>query len=51
MDSWILLILGILPILILFFFLIILRWSAKNSMILAFIFVLILAYFVWEVGS
>ncbi|PID21131.1 lactate permease [Sporosarcina sp. P3] len=49
MNSWLLLLLGVFPIIVLFFLLIILRWSAKNSMIVAFLIVLVLSYFVWEV--
>jgi len=49
MDLWLLVFLGIIPLLILFFLLVILRWTARTSMIVAFIFVLILARFVWEV--
>src|SRR5690625_1109098 len=49
MDLWLLVFLGIIPLLILFFLLVILRWTARTSMIVAFIYVLILARFVWEV--
>lgn len=51
MDLWLLVMLGIIPILILFILLIILRWSARTSMIIAFVSVIILAGFVWEVPA
>ncbi|WP_449354789.1 L-lactate permease [Virgibacillus natechei] len=51
MDLWLLVLLGIIPILFLFIFLIILRWSARTSMIIAFVSVIILAGFVWEVPA
>jgi len=41
--------LALLPILIIFLFLVILRWSAKNAMILALISVFLVAFFVWKV--
>lgn len=49
MDLWMLCIIGIIPILILFLFLVILRWTARTSMLIAFISVLIISAFVWEV--
>lgn len=49
MNQLLLTLLAILPILIIFLFLVVLRWSARNTMILAFISVLILAIFVWKV--
>src|SRR5699024_8315562 len=51
MNSWLLVFLGIIPILVLFILLIILRWSARTSMIIAFVSVIILAGFVWEVPA
>lgn len=49
MELWSLVLLGLTPILILALFLVILRWTAKTSMLLAFISVLILTGFVWKV--
>jgi len=49
MDLWMLFFIGIIPILLLFLFLIILRWTAKNSMLIAFISVLIITTFIWKV--
>src|SRR5690625_7247308 len=49
MDLWMLFFIGIIPILLLFLFLIILRWTAKNSMLIAFILVLIITTFIWKV--
>ncbi|GAA0439553.1 L-lactate permease [Lentibacillus halophilus] len=51
MSLGLLVFLGIVPLLILFFFLIILRWTARTSMILAFASVLVLATTVWEVPA
>ena len=41
--------LAILPIFIIFLFLVILRWSARNAMILSLMSVLRVAFFVWQV--
>lgn len=49
MSLWALCLIGIIPLAILFIFLVLLRWTARTSMILAFISVLIITYFVWEI--
>src|SRR5699024_8200235 len=46
---WLLVIIGIIPLLIVFLFLVVLRWTARTSMLLAFISVLVLAISVWKV--
>ncbi|MCC3356796.1 L-lactate permease [Bacillus sp. REN16] len=51
MSQLLLTLLAILPILIIFLFLVILRWSARNAMILAFISVILISFFVWKVPT
>src|SRR5699024_17834 len=49
MPLWSLVLLGITPILILAFFLVILRWTARLSMFLALLSVLFISIFIWKV--
>lgn len=51
MSMWLLCLIGIIPLAILFIFLVVLRWTARSSMILAFISVLGISYFIWEVPA
>ncbi|MBD1378598.1 L-lactate permease [Metabacillus arenae] len=50
MSQSLLILLALLPIFIIFLFLVVLRWSAKRTMLLAYIMVLILALFVWKIS-
>lgn len=49
MPLWFLVLLGVTPILILAFFLVILRWTARISMFLALLSVLFISIFIWKV--
>lgn len=49
MPLWSLVLLGLTPILILAFFLVILRWTARISMFLALLSVLFISIFIWKV--
>lgn len=49
MPLWLLVLLGTVPILILAFFLVILRWTARTSMFLALLSVLFISIFIWKV--
>ncbi|WP_342387790.1 L-lactate permease [Salinicoccus bachuensis] len=46
-----LVLLSLLPILSIFFFLVILRWSAKKGMLYSFIITVLIAYFGWQMGA
>lgn len=43
--------LSILPILAIFFFLVIMRWSAKKGMLYSFIITILVAFFGWQMGA
>src|SRR5699024_6262972 len=43
--------LSLLPILAIFFFLVILRWSAKKGMFYSFIITILIAFFGWQMGA
>ncbi|MFA7744427.1 L-lactate permease [Salinicoccus roseus] len=45
-----LILLSLLPILSIFFFLVVLRWSAKKGMLYSFIITVLIAYFGWQMG-
>lgn len=45
-----LILLSLLPILSIFFFLVILRWSAKKGMLYSFIITILIAFFGWQMG-
>ncbi|WP_240373990.1 L-lactate permease [Bacillus piscicola] len=49
MDLWLLCVIGVIPIMILFLLLVVLRWTARTSMLLAFISVLLITTFVWQI--
>lgn len=46
-----LVLLSILPILSIFFFLVVLRWSARKGMFFSFIITVLIAYFGWQMGA
>ncbi|WP_031545472.1 L-lactate permease [Salinicoccus luteus] len=46
-----LVLLSLLPILSIFFFLVVLRWSAKKGMLYSFIITVLIAYFGWQMGA
>src|SRR5699024_11072225 len=48
MSMWLLCLIGIIPLAILFIFLVVLRWTARSSMILAFIAGLCTSDVIWE---
>src|SRR5690554_4040215 len=49
MQKSLLIFLALLPILVIFLFLVILRWPARRAMLLAYIVALILTLFVWKI--
>src|SRR5699024_10323 len=50
-GSIMLIFLSLLPILTIFFFLVILRWSAKKGMFYSFIITILIAFFGWQMGA